>query len=101
MALQAQPRPLPDPQRGLVGFSVGNVHYAVPISHVREIVVPLGLTVLPHMPDHLAGVADPRGAVVPVVDLRTRFGLPKLQVPSKKPKWILIDVAGRIVGLAV
>jgi len=90
----------PDPQKSLVGFVVGAVHYAVPIDHVREIVNPLPLTELPHAPPTIAGVADHRGEIVPVVELRVRFGLPTLSDP-RRAKWILIDVTGRGVALSV
>lgn len=90
----------PDPQKSLVGFVVGDVAYAVPISSVKEIVNPLPLTLLPHAPRTIAGVADHRGEVVPVVDLRTRFGLPAPPDASRS-KWILVGVAGKTVGLAV
>ena len=68
----------PDPQKSLVGFVVGDVSYAVPID----------------------GVADHRGEIVPVVELRARFGLPALPDP-RRAKWILIDVTGRGVALCV
>ncbi|HMJ12233.1 MAG TPA: chemotaxis protein CheW [Polyangiaceae bacterium] len=90
----------PDPQKSLVGFVVGDVAYAVPISSVKEIVNPVLLTELPHTPRAVAGVADHRGEVVPIVDLRIRFGLPRAQDP-RKGKWILVDVEGKTVGLAV
>lgn len=90
----------PDPQKSLVGFVVGDVAYAVPISCVKEIVNPLPLTLLPHAPRTIAGVADHRGEVVPVVDLRKRFGLP-VPADAGRSKWILVEVAGRTVGLAV
>jgi purine-binding chemotaxis protein CheW len=90
----------PDPQKSLVGFVVGDVRYAVPIASVREIVNPLPLTPLPHSPHSIAGVADHRGEVIPVVDLRMRFGLPPA-VDQRKAKWILVDVESRAVGLAV
>jgi purine-binding chemotaxis protein CheW len=90
----------PDPQKSLVGFVVGNVSYAVPISAVREIINPIALTDLPHAPPAVAGVADHRGEVVPVVDLRVRFGLPELG-DSRRAKWILLDLDGNIFGLAV
>lgn len=93
-------RQRPDPNRSLVGFRVGDVAYAVPISQVKEIVNPLQLTELPHAPATIAGVADHRGEVVPVVDLRLRFDLPSLPDP-RKAKWILVDVEGRTVGLVV
>ena len=90
----------PDPDKSLVGFLVGSVHYAVPISSVREIVNPLPVTTLPHAPSAVVGVADHRGEVVPVVDLRVRFGLPAAP-DSRRSKWILVDIAGRTVGLSV
>lgn len=85
-----------DPSKDLVGFLVGDVMYAVRIEVVREIVNPLAVVGLPRAPATVKGVADYRGEVVPVIDLRERFGLP--EVPrSRKTKWIVLDVglAGR------
>lgn len=90
----------PDPQKSLVGFEVGDVSYAVPIKAVKEIVTPLELTVLPHAPRAVAGVADHRGEVIPIIDLRARFGLEPADDP-RRAKWILVEVQGRSVGLAV
>jgi len=88
-------------QRSLVAFVVGDVRYAIDIAQVREIVTPLPLTLLPHTPDGLAGVADHRSEVVPIIDLRARFALAARTEPSKKVKWILVDVVQRTVGLVV
>ncbi len=90
----------PDLQKSLVGFVVGDVLYAIGIGAVREIVNPVTLTELPHAPSAVSGVMDHRGEVVPVVDLRVRFGLPRLSDP-RRAKWILVDMGGRLVGLAV
>lgn len=90
-----------DAERSLVGFVVGDVAYAVEIAAVREIVAPLPLTALPHTPPAVPGVADHRGEVVPVVDLRTRFGLAPRSWGDRRVKWILVDVGGRTVGLVV
>jgi purine-binding chemotaxis protein CheW len=90
----------PDPRKSLVGFVVGDVAYAVPIVHVQEIVAPLTLTELPHSPDVVAGVADHRGHVIPIVDLRARFKLPKSN-DQRRVKWILARVDERTFGLAV
>ncbi|HLV21306.1 MAG TPA: chemotaxis protein CheW [Polyangiaceae bacterium] len=90
----------PDPNKSLVGFIVGNVAYAVPISAVKEIVKPLPLTDLPHAPPAVIGVADHRGEVVPVVDLRKRFDVPGV-ADARATKWILVDSGGRTVGLVV
>ncbi len=98
MALSKQERP--DPQKSLVGFVVGDIAYAVPIASVREIVNPVPLADLPHAPAAVAGVADHRGEIVPIIDLRVRFGLAPFSDP-RKSKWILIEVEGRGVGLAV
>lgn len=90
----------PDPNKSLVGFIVGDVSYAVPITAVKEIVNPAALTTLPHLPPAVAGVADHRGDVIVVVDLRARFGLGVLQDQARS-RWVLVNVAGRSVGLIV
>jgi purine-binding chemotaxis protein CheW len=90
----------PDPSKSLVGFTVGKVNYAVPIGSVREIVNPTVLTELPHLPTAVAGVADHRGEVIPLIDLRARFGLRDVGDRTRS-KWILVDVGGKIVGLIV
>ena len=90
-----------DPRKNLVGFLLGGVQYAVEIAHVREIVNPLGITALPHMPMEVAGVADHRGEVVPVIDLRVRFGL-EPSAGGRSTKWVLINAGGdHSVGLIV
>lgn len=85
--------------KSLVGFRVGGVHYAADIMRVREIVNPLPLVAMPHAPPWVIGVADHRGTVVPVVDLRRRFGLEPGD--AARGKWILAEALGRDVGLAV
>jgi purine-binding chemotaxis protein CheW len=82
-----------DPSKNLVGFVVGEVEYAVAIARVREIANPLLLVSLPQAPRAVVGVADYRGEVVPVVDLRMRFGLPAAAA-TRKTKWIVVDVGG-------
>jgi purine-binding chemotaxis protein CheW len=83
-----------DPSKDLVGFLVGDVMYAVRIEVVREIVNPLAVVDLPRAPSAVKGVADYRGEVVSVVDLRERFGLPSAPT-SRKTKWIVVDVGSR------
>jgi purine-binding chemotaxis protein CheW len=90
----------PDPQKSLVGFVVGPASYALEIGCVREIVNPLPITPLPHTPPDVAGVADHRGDVVPVIELRVRFGL-DIVPPTRTTKWILVDLDGRTIGLVV
>jgi purine-binding chemotaxis protein CheW len=90
----------PDPQKSLVEFIVGNVHYAIDIAHIREIVNPLVITPLPHSPAEVVGVADHRGEVVPIIDLRVRFGLAGSE-PTRTTKWILINSNRGLIGLVV
>jgi len=91
-----------DRLKNLVGFQVGEVRYAVDIFRVREIIHPLPLVGLPHAPPVVIGVADHRGEVVPVVDLRLRFGLPAIDAAkSARAKWIIVDIDDRSVGLLV
>jgi purine-binding chemotaxis protein CheW len=89
-----------DPSKNLVGFVLGEVHYAVSIHRVREIANPLQLVSLPRAPAAVTGVADYRGEVVPVIDLRLRFGLAQAAV-TRRTKWIIVDVDTRSVVLVV
>lgn len=86
--------------KNMVGFMVGDTHYAVDILRVREIVNPLPVVAVPHTPPHVVGVADHRGQTIPVVDLHVRFGLPAADL-SRRSKWIIADVAGVDAGLWV
>jgi len=96
-----------DPTKSLVGFVVADVAYAVPIARVKEIANPMPVVPVPHAPRQVIGVADYRGEIVPVVDLRVRFGLaagpdvPPGSGNSSKGKWVIVDVTGRRVALLV
>jgi purine-binding chemotaxis protein CheW len=79
---------------------VGDVTYAVGVEHVREVTNPLSVVVLPGAPRAVIGVADFRGKIVPVVDLRLRFGL-ELSPSTRKTKWLVVEIDGRLVGLVV
>ena len=89
-----------DRSKNLVGFMVGSVQYAVSIFEVREIINPMPFVELPHAPAVVLGVTDHRGEVVPVIDLRLRFGLPKGD-RTRRTKWIIVELDGRAVGLVV
>jgi purine-binding chemotaxis protein CheW len=89
----------PAAERSFVEFRVGETSYAIEIQHVREVVTPLALSALPHAPLAVAGLADHRGDVIAVVDLRAKLGL--FPGTGQKSKWILVDVGGKTVGLVV
>lgn len=84
----------------LVGFRVGRETFGVPISMVREIVRVPEITAVPNAPEHIEGVINLRGKIVPVVDLRRRFGQTDLQ-RSKKNRILVVELTDKIVGLLV
>jgi purine-binding chemotaxis protein CheW len=86
--------------KNLVGFEVAGVAYAVDIQRVREIVRPLPTLSLPHVPDEIVGVVDHRGNVVPVIDLRKRFGV-AASGRERDARWIIVNRGERLLGLAV
>jgi len=87
-------------QRNLVGFEVGAVRYAIDIARVREVVRPLPMLALPKLPSDVLGVADHRGVVVPVVDLRKRFGVQQAS-RDKDVRCVLVTRGTRLLGLLV
>jgi purine-binding chemotaxis protein CheW len=84
----------------LVTFDLGAESYAVPIAMVREIVRLGDLTRVPNAPPHIRGVMNLRGRVLPVVELRTRLGLPALD-PTPAARIVVAEVRGRLLGYLV
>ncbi len=89
-----------DRDKNLVGFLVADVHYAIEIHRVKEIIRPLDVVPLPHPPPAVIGVADHRGEVVPIVDVRKQFGA-AASAATRRTKWLLVTVADRTVGFVV
>lgn len=58
-----------------LSFFLGKEEYAIEILKVREIIGLMPITPVPRMPDYLKGVVNLRGKIVPVMNLRSRFGL--------------------------
>lgn len=84
----------------IVGFRVGTETFGVPISMVHEIVRVPDITSVPDSPDCVEGVINLRGRIIPVVDLRKRFG-EKLITANKKNRILVAEVEGKMVGLIV
>ena len=61
--------------RQFVSFIVAEEEFGVDILTVQEIIRPVEITRVPHAPDFVEGVINLRGTIVPVIDLRERFGL--------------------------
>jgi purine-binding chemotaxis protein CheW len=86
--------------KNLVGFEVSGVTYAIEIGRVREIMRPLPTLTLPALPAGVIGVVDHRGDVVPVIDLRVRFGVSPSGLPRDE-RWVIVRSGARPFGLAV
>ena len=56
-------------------FVLGGESYGIAVLQVREIIRPTAITPVPKMPAHIQGVINLRGKIIPVLDLRARFGL--------------------------
>lgn len=81
-----------------VVLEVGDSAYILPASDVRELETFAGATPVPAAPDFVAGVVHIRGRVVPVVDLRKRFGLPAAE-RSLETRVVVTEVGDRLVGI--
>jgi purine-binding chemotaxis protein CheW len=84
----------------LVGIRIGRETFGLPISLVREIVRVPEITSVPNAPDYIEGVINLRGRIIPVVDLRKRFG-EKIGEPNKKNRIVVVELESRRIGLIV
>ncbi len=84
----------------LVSFSVADHEYALAIADVQEIVqLPATVSELPHTPNHVLGVISLRDRLLPLVSLRTLFGLPPLAY-SEQQRIVVTSLPGGLrVGL--
>lgn len=81
-----------------ISFAIGDEQYGVDIMAVREIKEWSGVTQLPNQPDYMRGVLNLRGTMVPIIDLRCRFGQ-GLTEATPVHVVIVVHVDGKTVGL--
>ena len=86
--------------RQYLTFNLGVERYGLEILQVQEIIGLTEFTPLPNMPDHMRGVINLRGTVVPVVDLRSRFAMPEREY-DKLTAIIVVNVAHKTMGIVV
>jgi purine-binding chemotaxis protein CheW len=84
----------------MVSFTLDDVEYGINILSVHEILRMPDITRLPNSPSYIRGVINLRGNVIPVVDVRERFGLPDAVI-TPLTRIIVIEVEERLVGLLV
>jgi purine-binding chemotaxis protein CheW len=81
-----------------ISFAIGDDHYGVDIMAVREIKGWTEITHLPKQPDYVRGVLNLRGVIVPIIDLRCRFGQ-GLTEATPLHVVIIVQIGPQLVGL--
>ena len=84
----------------LVTFSIGEEEFGVNILQVQEIIRTMDITKVPRAPEFVEGVINLRGKVIPIVDMRSRFGLESKE-HDKYTRIIVIEIEMIIVGFVV
>lgn len=84
----------------LVTFSIGDEEFGVDILKVQEIIRTMEITKVPRAPEFVEGVINLRGKVIPIIDLRKRFGMETRQ-HDKDTRIIVIEINKMIVGFVV
>ncbi len=84
----------------LVSFQLGPEEYAIDILGVQEIIRLVEITHVPNAPHYVDGVVNLRGKIIPIINLRNRFGLSSTE-PTKDTRIIVVEVARLILGFIV
>lgn len=84
----------------LVSFALMGEVYGVPISMVQEIIRMQPITQIPRAPEYVEGVINLRGRIIPVIDLKRRFGLGCAE-QTKNTRVVVVTVGNITVGLVV
>ncbi|MGA2544967.1 MAG: chemotaxis protein CheW [Rectinemataceae bacterium] len=84
----------------LISFTVGAEEYGLELLRVKEVIRMRQITWLPKAPSCVKGIINLRGDVIPIVDLRERFGL-AAQEQTAITRMIVVEVEGRMVGMVV
>jgi purine-binding chemotaxis protein CheW len=86
--------------RQFVGFRLDGEDYAIAITKIREIILMKPITRLPQVPDSIEGLINLRGTVIPIVNLRKRFGLSARPLDDET-RTIVVTVHDKTVGCIV
>lgn len=84
----------------IVTFKLGLEEYGVDIMRVQEIILLGAITRVPEVPDFIEGVINLRGNVIPIVDLRKRFKLVKVE-RGEETRIIVVNVGSKTMGIVV
>jgi len=84
----------------VVSFKLGSEEYGVEIAQVQEINRMVAVTHVPRAPQFMEGVINLRGQLIPIIDLRTRFGMPRAE-HTKNTRIVVTDIGAKRVGMVV
>lgn len=84
----------------IVSFKLADEEYGLDIMKVQEIILIGQITQMPQAPDFVRGLINLRGHVIPIIDLRTRFGLPPVE-KSESQRIIVVNVGRKTIGIVV
>jgi len=87
-------------ERQLVCFRIAAEEYGIDIMRVREIIRVEAITAVPGAPSYVSGIVNLRGDILPVIDLRLRFGRDGSQC-SELNRILVVEMEGRAIGLIV
>lgn len=83
----------------LVVFALDDQRYALRLSAVDRVARMVHVTPLPKAPDIVAGIINVQGRIIPIVNMRRRFGLPERPLPSLTDRLVIAHTARRPVAL--
>lgn len=84
----------------LVSFNIGEEEFGVDILKVQEINRMLEVTRVPNAPEYVDGVINLRGKVIPIIDLRRRFGMARKE-HDKNTRIVVVELNGKVIGFVV
>ena len=84
----------------LVSFKIGSEEFGINIMKVQEIIRMQEITKVPQMPHFIEGIINLRGNVIPIIDLRKKFGMPIIDITNDS-RVIVVSVLDRIMGIIV
>jgi purine-binding chemotaxis protein CheW len=84
----------------VVSFKLGSEEYGVDIAQVQEINRMVAITHVPRAPQFMEGVINLRGQLIPIIDLRARFGMPRAE-HTKNTRIVVTEIGAKRVGMVV
>ena len=90
----------PGPELHLLTFALDREEFGIPVTQVREVIRVSDITRVPQAPVHVRGVANLRGRILAVVELRSRLGLPAAEL-TPRSRVVVVEVRERVLGLLV